>query len=266
MAQQIFRRKEIKYLLSEKEVQALLWLIEPYLKQDKYFKGTNCSIYFDNASRYLAIHSLEKPLYKEKLRLRSYGVPKLDDTVFLEIKKKYKGVGNKRRIAVKLADFYDYLKTGTLDTKSPVIKAELDTTIKRYDLKPALFLAYDRTSYCDRDNPSFRLTFDRNVRSREQDLRLEQGDHGQVFFKDGTVVMEVKALGAYPLYFVRALSKLKIYPASFSKYGRVVEKILIEERTTEEQFASQPLATHSTTRRPHTETIIYNQLKENQNV
>ncbi len=226
MAQQIFRRTEIKYLLSEKQVQDLMWLIEPYLKKDKYFKGTNCSIYFDNDSRYLAVHSMEKPLYKEKIRIRSYGVPKLDDVVFLEIKKKFDGIGSKRRIPVKLSDFYEYLETGKLNSNSEVIKKELDICIKRYGLKPKMFLAYDRTSYCGKDDPAFRLTFDRNVRSRNDDLRLELGDHGKKYFKKGTVVMEVKALDAYPFFFVRALSKLKIYPASFSKYGRVTEKVI----------------------------------------
>lgn len=229
MTQQIFRRKEIKYLLTEKQTQDLMWQIEPHLKRDKYFKGTNCSIYFDNNDRYLAIHSLEKPLYKEKVRVRSYGVPKLDDNVFLEIKKKYKGVGSKRRIPIKLTDFYKYLETGKLDVVSSVIKAELDMAIKRHGLRPMMFLAYDRTSYCDRDNPTFRITFDRNIRSRNDDLRLEHGDSGKKFFKNNTVVMEVKALGAYPLYFVHALSKLKIYPASFSKYSRVTEKVVYHQ-------------------------------------
>lgn len=226
MAQQIFRRQEIKYLLTESEVQDLIWLIEPYLKKDKYFKGTNCSIYFDDENRYLAIHSMEKPLYKEKIRIRSYGVPKLTDTVFLEIKKKFNGVGSKRRIPVKLSDFYQYLKTGELNSNSEVIKKELDECMARYRLKPTMFLAYDRTSYCGKDDPTFRVTFDRNVRSRNNNLRLEKGDQGKKFFKNGIVVMEVKALDAYPFFFVHALSKLKIYPASFSKYGRVTEKVI----------------------------------------
>lgn len=226
MAQQIFRRTEIKYLLTEKQVRDLMWLVEPYLKKDKYFKGTNCSIYFDNDSRYLAIHSMEKPLYKEKIRIRSYGVPRLNDTVFLEIKKKVNGVGGKRRIPVKLSDFYNYLETGELDSNSEVIKKELDMCMERYGLKPTMFLAYDRTSYCGKDDPTFRLTFDRNVRSRNDELRLELGDHGEKFFENNLVVMEVKAMDAYPFFFVRALSKLKIYPASFSKYGRVTEKVI----------------------------------------
>ena len=230
MAQQIFRRTEIKYILSEDKIKSLMWLIEPYLKKDQYFKSTNCSIYFDNKNRYLAIHSLEKPLYKEKVRIRSYGVPKPDDIVFLEIKKKYKGIGSKRRIPIKLSDLNNYLKTGRLDSNSEIIKAELDACFKRYNLKPTMFLAYDRTSYCDKDDPTFRVTFDRNVRSRNTNLALEKGDFGKNFFKNGEVVMEVKALDRFPFYFVHALSKLKIYPSSFSKYGRVTEKEIFRRK------------------------------------
>lgn len=225
-AQQVFRRTETKYIITEKEYRALMDLVEPYLARDRYFKGTNCSVYYDDKNHYLAIHSLEKPLYKEKIRLRSYGVPTLNDTVFLEIKKKYKGIGSKRRIPVKLSDFYEYEKTGNLSAENENIKEELDECFGRYNLKPTMFLAYDRTSYCDKENPTFRVTFDRNVRSRVKDLRLEKGDGGQKFFKNGEIVMEVKALDKYPFYFVRALSRLKIYPASFSKYGRVTEKVV----------------------------------------
>ena len=230
MAQLIFRRTEIKYILTEEQIKSLMWLVEPYLKKDKYYKSTNCSIYFDNDSRYLAIHSLEKPLYKEKVRIRSYGVPTLNDIVFLEIKKKYNGIGSKRRIPIKLSDFNNYIQTGRLDSDSEIIKAELDNCLTRYNLKPTMFLAYDRTSYCDKNDPTFRITFDRNVRSRNADLSLEKGDFGKKFFKNGEVVMEVKALDRYPFYFVRALSKLKIYPSSFSKYGRVTEKEIFNRK------------------------------------
>ena len=127
---------------------------------------------------------------------------------------------------MKLKDFYLYEKTGKLETENANIKQELDECFSRYRLRPKMFLAYDRTSYCDKDNPTFRLTFDRNVRSRNEDLRLELGDYGEKFFEKGEIVMEVKALDKYPFWFVRALSKLKIYPASFSKYGRVTEKVI----------------------------------------
>ena len=247
MIQTIFERVETKYILTEKQVKALLDIIEPYLKQDRYFKGTNLSVYFDTDSKWLGIHSLEKPLFKEKIRVRSYEIPKnLDETVFVEIKKKFDGTGYKRRIPIKLADFYkfcdereaEYLgdngdlattvdKPGSVHNYSdnPQIEEEVRYCFRFYHLHPTLFLAYDRTSYVDEKDPTFRLTFDRNIRSRETDLRLEKGDQGNLFFKKGEVVMEVKSAECYPKWFVDAISRLKIYPASFSKYGKVLQKL-----------------------------------------
>ncbi len=228
MIQRVFRRKEIKYRLNPETYQQLLEIIEPYLIKDQYFKSTNCSIYYDDKDNNLAIRSLEKPLYKEKVRLRSYGVPALDDTVFLEIKKKYNGVGGKRRVPIKLKDFYAWYrspKKKPLSPENPQISAELQYLFDDYQLEPRLYLAYDRTSYSGRDDAHFRVTFDRNIRSRTTDLALEAGDKGKKYFKNTQIIMEVKAGEAYPLWFTRALSRLKIYPTSFSKYGYVMKSI-----------------------------------------
>ncbi len=225
-AQEVFRRREVKYILTPEKYTELLTSLQNDLEKDRFYKGTNCSVYFDNEKHYLAVHTLEKPLYKEKFRVRSYNVPKsLDDTVYLEIKKKFDGLGNKRRIAIKLKDFYHYLETGQLATNNPQIQSELDYCFKLYNLKPSLYLAYDRLSYCGKNDPDFRVTFDHNVRSRTTDLRLESGDHGEKYFQNNEIVMEVKAQESFPLWFVRTLSQLKIYPTSFTKFGRVSLKL-----------------------------------------
>lgn len=233
-------------MLSPGKYEDLLDLIKPNIEKDRYFASTNCSIYFDTDNKDLVIHSMEKPLYKEKLRLRSYNVPTLDDIVYIEIKRKFDGVGSKRRIAVKLKSFYNYLDTGKLNSANPQIKSEIDYLINYYELKPRLFLAYDRHSYCEkspdvtgvnqsRQKPtdfssiaqsSFRLTFDHNIRSRETDLRLEHGDYGERYFEQDQIMMETKTLEAYPLWFSQALAKLKIYPVSFSKYCKVYQKMM----------------------------------------
>lgn len=226
--QEVFRREEVKYVITPQQAADLLQIIAPFIHPDKYPTGTNCSIYFDTPDGYLAMHSLEKPLYKEKIRLRSYNVPRdLNDTVFIEIKKKFDGIGNKRRISVKLQDYYHYLKTGQLATSNAQIRRELDYCFKFYHLKPYLYLAYDRRSYtgaaaADRN---FRLTFDQNIRYRTNHLRLEHGDQGQPYFEQQKIVMEAKALDSYPIWFARALSQLQIYPSSFSKYGKVCQKL-----------------------------------------
>ena len=219
---EVFRRKETKYLISKEQYQELMKYIEKHIEKDEYYKSTICNIYFDNENNDLIIKSIDKPTYKEKVRLRSYKIPSLEDKVYLEIKRKYNGIVSKRRIYLKLKEYYDYIDTGTLPGNDIQVEKEIDYCFKRYNLKPKIYLAYDRLSYYSKEDRNFRVTFDTNIRSRKDDLRLEQGDAGKLFFKDNEyIVMETKELGAYPIWFTNALSSLKIYPQSFSKYGKI---------------------------------------------
>lgn len=227
MYENIFKRVEQKYVLTEQEYKLLFKKINKHLKKDKYFKSTICNIYFDTINNDLIINSLEKPIFKEKIRLRSYQVPSINDDVFLEIKEKYKGIVGKRRIKIKLKDFYTYLETNNYDKDNQIMN-EINYYFKYYDLKPAIYIAYDRLSYCGVDDNSLRITIDSNLRSRNSDLNLELGDAGKCYFKDKTYIMEIKTLGSMPLWLVRSLSELKIYPTSFSKYGSIYQKELKE--------------------------------------
>ena len=194
---------------------------------DEHGKYNLFNIYFDTDNFDLITTSLEKPIYKEKIRLRSYTIPTLDSIVYLEIKKKYKGVVYKRRIDIKLKDFYDYYYTKKINIDSQIMN-ELDYTFKHYDLKPKVFLAYDRIAYFNKNDKEFRITFDKNIRSRFNDLYLEKGDYGKNLNMD-KYIMEVKALGSLPLWFIDIITKLKIYPTSFSKYGEVYKNKIKEE-------------------------------------
>lgn len=227
MYENIFKRVEQKYVLTEQEYKLLFKKINKCLKKDKYFKSTICNIYFDTINNDLIINSLEKPIFKEKIRLRSYQVPSINDDVFLEIKEKYKGIVGKRRIKIKLKDFYTYLETNNYDKDNQIMN-EINYYFKYYDLKPAIYIAYDRLSYCGVDDNSLRITIDSNLRSRNSDLNLELGDAGKCYFKDKNYIMEIKTLGSMPLWLVRSLSELKIYPTSFSKYGSIYQKELKE--------------------------------------
>lgn len=223
MNENVFRRVEKKYLITEKQKDAFLKLIDDYIEKDEYFESHISNIYFDNDKFDLITTSIEKPLFKAKLRLRSYDVPSLEDKVFLEIKDKYKGVVGKRRIKIKLSDFYKYLETGS--TKDEQIMREIDYYFKKYDLHPQIFVAYDRLSYKGRDNENIRITIDENLRSRTDDLRLELGSNGKKYFQDREYIMEIKILDAMPLWLARSLSTLKIYPTSFSKVGSIYKKL-----------------------------------------
>lgn len=219
-----FRRTEKKFVLTEEQYKKLLDKIKDRIYKDPYYKSTICNIYFDTDNYDLIINSIEKPIYKEKVRLRSYNVPTLNDNVFLEIKKKYKGVVGKRRITLKLKDFYNYIEKGIIPNCNGQIMNEIDYCFKNYNLKPVMFLAYDRLSYYDKEDKNFRITIDQNIRSRENNLRLEKGDKGDLYFKDNVYIMEAKALNSYPLWFIKTLSELKIYSTSFSKYGNIYSK------------------------------------------
>lgn len=223
MNENVFRRVEKKYLITENQKDAFLKLIDDYIEKDEYFESHISNIYFDNDKFDLITTSIEKPLFKAKLRLRSYDVPSLDDKVFLEIKDKYKGVVGKRRIKIKLSHFYEYLETGSM--KDEQIMREIDYYFKKYDLHPQIFVAYDRLSYKGRDNENIRITIDENLRSRTEDLRLELGSNGKKYFQDREYIMEIKILDAMPLWLARSLSTLKIYPTSFSKVGSIYKKL-----------------------------------------
>ena len=228
-SKEVFRRKETKYLLSKDKYEKLMKELDKYILKDKYYKSTICNIYFDTLNNDLIINSINKPIYKEKVRVRSYSVPTKEDNVFFEIKKKYKGIVGKRRIELKLNDLYNYFKTGELNDGDVQVRNEIDYCFKKYQLMPKLFIGYDRLSYYDKDNVNFRITFDTNLRSREDNLLLELGDDGEEFFKDGKVIMETKALGSYPIWFTNILSSLEIYPESFSKYGSIYSSKIKEE-------------------------------------
>lgn len=225
----VFRRVEKKYLLNLEQYKMLMEKIKEYIEVDTYDYSTICNIYFDTDDYLLVNRSIEKPIYKEKIRLRSYGIPKKDSLVFLEIKKKYKGIVGKRRISISLKDFYKYCETGKYPDTNTQIMNEIDYCFKFYNLKPKVFLAYDRHSYRSISDKNFRLTFDQNIRSRTDNLYLEKGDAGTLLLDNGEYIMEVKTLGAFPLWFVNVLSSLKIYPTSFSKYGNVYKKQIFKK-------------------------------------
>lgn len=226
-----FKRVEKKYLLSGAQYEAVMNGIADRIRPDEYGESTICNIYYDTADFELIRNSIEKPIYKEKLRLRSYGVPTADSTVFLELKKKYKGVVYKRRCPMKLKQAEEYLSGGqppTADNTNTI--RELDFFMKRYRLHPALFLAYDRCSYYSSEDSTLRITFDRRIRSRRTDMSLSAGDCGELLLPENTCLMEIKVSGSLPLWLTQVLSENSIYPTSFSKYGRIYAESIITNR------------------------------------
>lgn len=223
----VFNRYEKKYMLSEIQYNKLFKRLQDYCILDEHGKYTVCNIYYDTDDYELVRTSLDKPIYKEKLRLRSYGIPTKDTPVFLEIKKKYKKLVNKRRIILPLENAYNYLDNKIEPANESVqILNEINYFINHYPLSAKVYLAYDRIAMAGKEDSSFRVTFDTNVRYRDYDIRLEKGDYGKNILPDNVYLMEIKINGSIPLWFTHILTELDIYPASFSKYGKVYQTAL----------------------------------------
>ena len=216
----IFQRVEKKYMLTREQYEYLINAISPYMAPDRYGETEIRHIYFDNADNELIETSLLKPTYKEKLRLRSYGVPKMDSTVFFEIKKKYRGIVYKRRISMKLKEAYAYIDGGKLpESIEGNIPTEIDYMMNRYRLSPKAFISYKRVAWTCESDPDLRITFDRDITSRYDDTRLESTADGHKILPKDTVLMEIKIPGAMPLWLAHILSEKNIFPHSFSKFG-----------------------------------------------
>jgi hypothetical protein len=227
----VMNRIEKKYVIDTHTYTKLLKTIKRCTELDAYNKNTDfytvSNLYYDTDDNDLIRLSLSKPEYKEKIRLRAYGVPTGWDTAYLEVKKKFGGVVNKRRAAFVLLDAYEFLETHVpqKQAEGQQIVKELTFALKRYSPAPKVYIAYDRRAYLGENG--LRITFDTNLRTRRNDLRLEAGDHGKHLLEQGDWLMEIKAYGALPIWLSRLLSENSVFPCSFSKYGKEYTNFLM---------------------------------------
>lgn len=238
MAIEIFNRYEHKYKLDQKTFEKVLDYIDSHMELDTHCENhslyTIANIYYDTPDNSLIRESMLKPVYKEKLRLRSYGVPDLDSKVFLEIKKKFNGLVNKRRSTIEMNEAYNFIETGNMpelfDYMNSQVINELYYFISSHELMPKVYIAYDRLAYFEKGNDDLRISFDTNIRTRRHDLTLESGDYGNRLMKENVWLMEVKTSMAKPLWLCEMLSELDIKDSSFSKYGTEYTKFMLKQK------------------------------------
>ncbi len=215
-----FQRYEEKYLVSEIKYRLLRQCLKDRMAVDEYGETAICNIYFDTPTHLLIRNSLEKPAYKEKLRLRSYGIPGEDDKVFVELKKKYKGIVYKRRVKLELSQAEQYLYYQKPMEQPSQIMKEIGWFMRFYkEIEPSMYISYQRTAMYGMEDSRLRITFDRDILWREQELWLEYGIWGNPLLQQGERLMEIKLPYAMPLWLSRILDQLELYPVSFSKYG-----------------------------------------------
>ncbi len=231
--QTVFKRYEMKYLLTRQQKQTLLQAMAEHMVLDQYGRTLIRSIYYDTGNYRLIRRSIDKPAYKEKLRVRSYGQPSPDSPVFVELKKKYAGVVYKRRIRLPADDAMAWLE----HRKSPVdtqIAREVDYFLDFYEaLYPTVLLSYEREAYAARDGSDFRVTFDDNILCRREDLSLTSPVYGTPLLPPDQVLMEIKCHQGMPLWMVKVLSREGIYKTSFSKYGTAYQTMIFTNSTQE---------------------------------
>ncbi|GHV27229.1 molecular chaperone [Clostridia bacterium] len=222
----IFERQESKYMVTIWQMNALLDLCGNRLCADEYYRYEIRSIYFDTDNYDLVRASIEKPVYKEKLRLRSYGKASDEANVFIELKKKYNGIVYKRRADLTLNQAKVLLKEGVPPRDTQILR-EVAAFRARFYVTPKAFISYDRTAFCGVDDPELRVTFDSNTHFRTDDLRLDSNADGDCLCNGDMYLMEIKIADAFPLWLSSAMSLLQIYPTSFSKYGEGYKRYIL---------------------------------------
>mgnify|MGYP000136160716 FL=1 len=217
----------MKYLLTPDQKEAVLRAMQPYMEPDRYGRTSIRNLYYDTDNYRLIRRSIERPVYKEKLRVRSYGRAEPDGVVFAELKKKYKHTVYKRRLLLRAQEAADWLAGRRSCPVRTQIAAEIDYFVSYYEtLHPVVFLSYEREAFAAKDGGVFRVTFDENILCRQEELTLDSEAYGAPVLEPGLVLMELKCAGGIPLWMTHTLSGERIYKTSFSKYGTAYQNIL----------------------------------------
>ena len=228
--QTVFKRYELKYLLSPAQKETVLAAMAPYMKLDRYGRTTIRNLYYDTDTYLLIRRSIEKPAYKEKLRIRSYSQAAGNSPVFVELKKKYSGVVYKRRLSLPNKNAMMWLSGEKHCGQHTQIANEIDYFMQLYGmLHPTVFLSYEREAYYCNDGSDFRVTFDDTILCRQDDLSLESEVYGTPILPQDKVLMEIKCSGGIPLWMTQVLSTAKIYKTSFSKYGTAYQMLIFPQ-------------------------------------
>lgn len=228
--QSIFQRYEMKYMISVEQKERILERMKPYMELDEYGRTVIRNIYYDTEHHRLIRRSLERPVYKEKLRIRSYERANTDSPVFVELKKKYESVVYKRRLSMPEETARRWLEGSWNWEEKNQIAAEISYFCRFYEnLRPKVFLSYEREAFRCFGQKDFRVTFDDHILCRQEALSLTEDVWGEPLLEDGKVLMEVKTAGGIPLWMTRILTEEQIYKTSFSKYGTAYEKYIYQK-------------------------------------
>lgn len=228
MAITVMQRYELKYLLNAEQTAFLVEKLKGHMEADKYGKTSIASLYYDTPTYKLIRESSEKPLFKEKIRLRSYGIATDDSPVFLEVKRKAFDVVYKRRVETTVSAVQKFFSGEDGAFADGQVSSEIKAFRDYYKtLVPSCMIIYDRTAYFE-PNGDLRLTIDENPRYRTSDLTLTKSMSGTPLLDKGWTILEIKVQEAMPLWLCEILSAGNIRKGSFSKYGEAYRRQLMK--------------------------------------
>lgn len=236
-----FKRLEKKYILSLSQYEKIKYETDKRFNPDEFGETKICNIYFDTPNNVLIRRSIEKPKFKEKLRLRTYGVPTSSDYAsFIEIKRKYASEVYKRRIGLPLSESVNFLCNGKIPPKETQIAKEISYFLSFYDgIAPAFYISCDRSAFFLKNDENVRLTFDKNIVWRDYDLDLTKGSYGSLLIPEDAVLMEIKVPSAVPLWLAELLSDSGAFGSSFSKVGNAYINSVKQRSNINEQIISE---------------------------
>lgn len=218
-----FKRHEVKYLITINQYINLMNYLSDKVEKDVFYKSAIYNVYYDTDNFELIRKSIEKPIYKEKLRIRSYDKPTLDSSVYVELKKKYDHIVYKRR--EKIA--YKYILNNSF---LECVDTQIDKEIKYFNdfyggLTPKMFLSYEREAYYFKTDKQIRITFDTNIKYRTENVNLLPSISDIKLLPNNLVLMELKVPFSIPYDLAKYLSSEKIFKTPFSKYGTAYKQI-----------------------------------------
>ena len=227
-----FRRKEHKYLITTEQYVELVRRMSSYMRPDRHGingKYTVTTLYFESLDHKIYVETKNKLQFRQKLRLRVYDKTNIVGNAFFEIKQKYEKVVNKKRMVIPLGEAYRYLadesssSLAEYKTSNPEVLYEIDHFQKSYALKPEMVVSYERHAFHHIEDADLRITFDLNLRCRNDDLSIEHGSHGEHFIDPYLVVLEVKTSETVPLWLTQILQDLQCEKKSISKFCASLE-------------------------------------------
>ncbi|MDR0502222.1 MAG: polyphosphate polymerase domain-containing protein [Treponema sp.] len=217
--QSIFNRRENKYLVTMEQGAVLQRKLTQYMTIDRHGEYLVQNLYFDTDDWEIIRESIERPMYKEKLRLRFYGQKTRESHGFLELKKKFHGITYKRRIDFPLCELESRSIREIVSSLDSQISREIIFFMQRKEISEKIYIAYARIAYNGIGDGDLRITFDKDVFFRLISFNNYDSGENRQILKPNQMIMEIKTTGAMPLWLAKTLSENSIFPVPFSKFG-----------------------------------------------